>query len=449
MNLPFKVPEAKDQRSEKTLELKLTTVTPILGGGVFARELDDCEVIRVPSIRGQLRFWWRAQCDGPVTPSDLKEKETALWGGLGTGNQTTATRSRIRISVNITKNTCKRSKNHVHPKDEDFYALWPARGSDAKTWNPGIQFELKVTYPKKSESEIRRALSAWLCFGGYGSRTRRGVGKIAPNCQLSRELVPAKPNEPELKRLFGDCIFASPNELSDWPRLRGMQLAVGKPHNIPRSAWLQSLKWLEDFRQGQPANGALGGHSQDYARVRGVGNRPSISNWPEADKVRQLNQGKWSHAPRHNATSVLPRATFGLPIISTYQRSARDKTTLNEPNDYNIQWIDEQNKIHDRLASPLLIGCLPLTDEKFVPFACWLARGYPGTGKVCIQQNNRELPGSRADFDQLVAVGDDALFQPLRIGQKAENGYRMRTAFFAWLQERSNVQLFGSSEVSS
>ena len=226
-------------------------------------------------------------------------------------------------------------------------------------------------------------------------------------------------------------------------------MALGKPSDKAQKAWIQSLTWLREFRQGAPSTGTRGTYSKNHARIRGEANRPSISNWPEADKVRQLNQGNWSHEPRHNATSALPRATLGLPIISQYQRKARDGNRLQEPGDYEIKWIDAQGITHDRLASPLLTGCMPLRNGNFVPFATWLARGYPNKSKVCVHHAGRELPDSRAEFDQLVAAGDDALFQPLQVGQEAENGYRMRTAFFAWLQERSNVQLLGSSEVSS
>jgi hypothetical protein len=43
-----------------TIVVQLKTVTPILGGGYRTRKLDDMDVIRVPTIRGHLRFWWRA-----------------------------------------------------------------------------------------------------------------------------------------------------------------------------------------------------------------------------------------------------------------------------------------------------------------------------------------------------------------------------------------------------
>jgi CRISPR/Cas system CMR-associated protein Cmr1 (group 7 of RAMP superfamily) len=40
-----------------TLDCQL--ITPLYGGGVKAHTIDESMPIRVSSIRGQLRFWWR------------------------------------------------------------------------------------------------------------------------------------------------------------------------------------------------------------------------------------------------------------------------------------------------------------------------------------------------------------------------------------------------------
>ncbi len=402
MNLPFKVPEAKDQRSETTLNLKLKTVTPILGGGVFARELDDCEVIRVPSIRGQLRFWWRAQCDGPLTPSELKEKETALWGGLGTGKEATPTRSRVRISVGEV------TKKGVVQEYDPKYILWPAETDGSQLWQEGIEFELKIQFPAEYEVEIEQTLSAWLCFGGYGSRTRRGVGKVSPACPKSYELVPEKSNEEQIKALLGGETFTRLSTLSDWPRMRGIKLAVGKKVKDAQEAWKDSTSWLKEFRTGKDPK------------------------WPETTQIRPLNQSQQS-AP---SKKVLPRASLGLPI------------DMKKPENYSIGWVEiGKQKPHDRLASPLITGCMPLHAKEFVPFALWLGRGYPMERKAAVFKKTNEKTTFEfdADFDDL----GTSTAEIVQIGQEAENGYRMRTAFFAWLQKRPNVQLLGSSEVSS
>lgn len=42
------------------LRVQLEVVTPILGGSHQTRAVDEVDVIRAPSVRGHLRFWWRA-----------------------------------------------------------------------------------------------------------------------------------------------------------------------------------------------------------------------------------------------------------------------------------------------------------------------------------------------------------------------------------------------------
>ena len=108
--------------------------------------------------------------------------------------------------------------------------------------------------------------------------------------------------------------------------------------------------------------------------------RPSISNWPEADKVRHLSLPEgdlpWAHDPtgRHNATPAWPRAGFGLPIVGQFQMLSREKgirwdklsKPRTEPRDacqspnslrkeygFRRHWRSVHGE-HDRLASSLI-----------------------------------------------------------------------------------------------
>lgn len=60
-------------------------VTPILGGGVRPRTLRDTGVIRVASVRGQLRFWWRAWDGARYTRAhELCDAESVIRGRAAT-----------------------------------------------------------------------------------------------------------------------------------------------------------------------------------------------------------------------------------------------------------------------------------------------------------------------------------------------------------------------------
>ena len=67
--------------SNETLELDIQVVTPMFGGGTEAGVPDPVTLIRPSSIRGHLRFWWRATRGAAFTTvRDLKQRETEIFG---------------------------------------------------------------------------------------------------------------------------------------------------------------------------------------------------------------------------------------------------------------------------------------------------------------------------------------------------------------------------------
>ncbi|HEY3999217.1 MAG TPA: type III-B CRISPR module RAMP protein Cmr1, partial [Candidatus Xenobia bacterium] len=77
--------------------MQIRVVTPILGGGYRTRQLDDVDIIRAATIRGHLRFWWRAlQGHTYVDAVQLHQAEGLLWGKAATEE---GGRSQIEIHV--------------------------------------------------------------------------------------------------------------------------------------------------------------------------------------------------------------------------------------------------------------------------------------------------------------------------------------------------------------
>jgi CRISPR-associated protein Cmr1 len=71
----------RGEAARESFSVEIETVTPILGGAPMTRAVDEVDFIRVPTIRGHLRFWWRAlQRGGFATPGELYRAEAALWG---------------------------------------------------------------------------------------------------------------------------------------------------------------------------------------------------------------------------------------------------------------------------------------------------------------------------------------------------------------------------------
>lgn len=440
------------------ISVRIEVVTPILGGAALPRTVDEIDFIRTATIRGHLRSWWRALNGHRYErPEELYARESELWGraaGDEGGRSAIELRVGIEQAGKIDSSKIRLQRSKEGEATPGAYALWPAREEKkenrptAPRRTPGTTFLLALTAPSAHIQDLENAVRAWLLFGGYGSRTRRGLGSFRV-LDAPRAWLPYAATRQELERLFGRDIFAAPGRSSnDVPRLAGAALHVGHAQRDAQTAWKTALEWLKEFRQGTSGN--PGGR----AREPGADGRPSISNWPEPDKIRQLSRPQkglpWAHKPRHNGQPAWPRAGFGLPIRGRFQGESRERrpgwkqgdkqrpfllwhelppTHANfgtEPGgDFEIAWR-ERNEEYDRLASPLIVKAMALANSEFVPCALWLNRAYPQNGEVVL----RGVRNSVAPFDLLMDGGDTPRFSALAGKQS------LREAFFDWLDAK-------------
>jgi CRISPR-associated protein Cmr1 len=390
---------------------------------------------------------------------ELARRERELWGGMGKDE---GTRSRVEVRVEVDPGTLSADTDDVRPNTRGAYALWVAstqtkRGVEKKPpaprWRPSLCFQLHILAPAERLSEVEHALRAWVLWGGYGSRTRRGLGALTV-VDEAEEWLPRQPTREEWSRLFpGLPLFGAlpPGGARQVPLLQGARLLHGAPRPDAEDAWEVALGWLREFRQGQgllPPGSRVaspkkkGAPSSENAREYKP-ERPGRSYWPEADKVRQLLPNpewtRWAHPPRPQYASkgvAWPRAGFGLPLAIRFQRLARPKTKggngerypEGEPPDVELRWHDGK-RMRERLASPLIVKAMPLADGSFVPIALWLRRAWPEKGQVVLKDKNPREPvrDSAAPFDLLLAPGDTALYAPL-----VEAG--LEEAFLGWVK---------------
>ena len=412
-------------QSTDRLSIELVTTTPIFGGGVAAGQPDECTPIRVPSIRGHLRFWWRALQPAGTASDAMRDEERRLFGGTA-GNEGAA--SNVIVAVSGVR-TAGQDESIPSFSSADGYALFPARGERGQPakprWKPGLAFTLTIDAPSDDAAAVRQALLAWILFGGYGGRTRRGLGSLACASDAARaEWLPTAATAAAIGQLFQRDVFVTPKGIAatDTPRLAGATLVAGPTPSSSSSAWMASLGMLRMFRQGEA-----------LAREQGQDGRPGRSRWPEADKVRRLARRETAHAPRHNAMPSWPRAAFGLPIVAQFQQKDRNKQfyAVSEPKGFEIQWRDARGETRDRLASPLILKPLALQDGSFAPIALWLDRAFPAGDVIAkITDGSRStinIASTAAPFDRILAEGDKPLFQPLQ-GHPS-----VRDAFMAWV----------------
>lgn len=411
--------------------VELETTTPILGGAPATGSIDDTDFIRVPTIRGHLRFWWRAlQSGSDVSSEELYAKEARLWGKAA---DECGGRSAVETIVEVRSAGTVETAD-IKPNARGSYALWPARapinGEAARRRKAGVQFRLTIVLPANPEDEmsVRNAVRAWILFGGYGSRTRRGVGSLTVRGkeQDKEPWLPDFDDEQNargdfvaaLRTSFGSDIFSVPGPRSThFPLLSGATLLVG-PNLAPNSqkAWEIALGWLSEFRQGR-----------DIARDVGTA-RPGQSRWPEADKLRHIT-GKFGHLARYtDPTPAWPRAEFGLPIVGRFQG-------WGEPEEFRLTWQDSSGKARERMSSPLIVKALP-TMQGFLPCVLWLERSNPPGMQVIAQRTNTKPPttlkASAANPGYAGNAADQATASTLKAPLTLKTS--VRSAFLDWVK---------------
>lgn len=326
----------------------VTLVTPLYGGGVQAGVPDKDMPVRVSSIRGQLRFWWRLLNGRGKSPEQLFIEERALWGGLGdTPEQVTASRVRLKIGQlkTLKHEQCADYLKDQKKNDGSFkstpkfrgslsqYVLFSAQGelSDdrkeileqpAELLQPGATFKLSVELLHGSTEEFDRilmlALRFWASFGGLGARTRRGLGSI--------KIHGLSPVTPQEAQQYG-CRLV---------------LKIGGKPQDPIEQWAFAIGKLKTFRQ-EPG----------FARN---GNRlnPGRSRWPEPDAIRRMTDVNSSrHPPQHQAGKLFPRALFGLPIIFHFKDEVKSDNKRKADGDPRQTSLVAKGS--ERFASPLIL----------------------------------------------------------------------------------------------
>jgi len=326
----------------------------------------------VPSIRGHLRFWWRAT-RGAVCDSveKLREREVEIWGD-------TENPSKVQVIATMLKDGESRPcatlpQGKSFPKfeqDHPAYALFPFQGN-ARENKPigkgtyGIEFELRIRCPANLSADVQSATWAWLNFGGIGARTRRGCGAL-----YCKEAAPQSSSFNDIQewitRLCRSFGMQRQHIVRDWPSFPDKFL-IEEESRKPLEAWSAVIVLLKEFRQGE-----------GIGRNPGQGNRPRRSRWPEPEAIRQATNCR---LPKHQRVPAIPdtffpRAEFGLPIIFHFKDQG-------DPLDATLVPIEGS----ERMSSPLILKPLMCNDGNAVSTILQLRTALPE--KALLKPNNK------------------------------------------------------------
>ncbi len=145
----------------KTITFTCEIITPLFLAGADGTTPE----LRAPSIKGALRFWWRAM-NGHLSLTKLKQREAEIFGGTETGQG----RSKVIIRFSDEKLETSEVK------------LVPHKNFKLPAFKTGQKFTVHLSLVADHENfnaEQLKALFILTCtLGGLGKRTRRGMGSI-------------------------------------------------------------------------------------------------------------------------------------------------------------------------------------------------------------------------------------------------------------------------------
>lgn len=311
------------------VNVTLQVRTPLFGGDDPAS--DSGTPIRVPSIRGALRFWFRALAAGHGGVPTLTELWAAEQAVFGSTDSPSPIRLRVAgqpvVSGRGSKPGWAISEERARRPGFDGaqyllgQGLWDYRqGLRRGCVEPGAKFTLGIRFSDDEQvnAQFMLALWAWLTYGGLGARTRRGFGQLVctavdgagdgglPGGWTHDHLRP--PADAADWADLGDC--AVPGSLPGRAALGWGDPLPGPPPEgepLPEFPTLAPRWWAGCLLDKQ--SGSLG-EALHRAGLR-------WRQFRAVDDSRKPSQStrspEWTHVI-HGADERYPLAAFGLPV---------------------------------------------------------------------------------------------------------------------------------------
>ncbi len=336
----------------KRLSFTLETVTPLFLAGNDQNAVE----LRAASIRGQLRYWYRAILGGlgVIRAERLHELESRVFGKEERGSPLLARVKDVRLSGGRIKQNKELDLGYDKTRKETrrpglTYLLYSTQlgGNERPYADIGTTFTLEFSCFNKEADRVLKlaacALWCWTHLGGLGTRSRRGGGDIQVREVRGGEEIlhdlhgfsPAGVTTVEalkdhlengLKKVRG--LIAQLNALMPGTVSGSVGFPILHPDHadiwIIRSTWNNALEAMEQ----------VGRKFQQFRRERGPDFPSVLDDYLRAGRSPELE-----------------RPAFGLPLQFRY-RSAPDKQAMVETEHYA------------RRASPLLFRFLKLGGGK-------------------------------------------------------------------------------------
>ena len=233
----------------ETITFTCKVITPMFLAGADGQTPE----LRAPSIKGAMRFWWRAM-HGEEDPAKLKKREEEIFGGGGES----AHRSSFSIHVSDGQQDlkihpdfwkdigCEKRINYIDSRDAKYKGIaYMFYSTFMKYENLKIpivdgDFRIRLMF-KNSEKEnildnIIDAFKGVVYLGGIGARSRRGAGSISvtdvqvstglksEEDKLRRKFFPDIKDKFDLQKFIEDDSFSCNQKINSFSNLNGAKI---------------------------------------------------------------------------------------------------------------------------------------------------------------------------------------------------------------------------------
>jgi hypothetical protein len=347
----------------KTETFHLELITPCFCGGA---EPEKQAEIRAPSIRGQLRWWFRTLGGfKSLAPMPVREQEALIFGSTA-GDEGRAGMLVVRIKSGPAYSNTTRDDREFHAEvgTDRGYLAFPLRskrkrekgverlieykGKAAFDWEDSMgasmplpKFDLQVIWRGDAAMwpDIQALMVVFGNLGALGFRSRRALGALhIANHAAAQDLSAA------LAR-FGD-----PANGNDWHKRIVIKKVTKRPPSQPVShanandCIVTLARWLKDWRSH--------GRTVDHATARPP-NPPHNSGfhpYAKNDHDRGVDAGLRQGSPEDQTF----RPALGLPIIQFFS-SGKPQVDWNESWDAEKARRNRNYRGEGRFASPVLL----------------------------------------------------------------------------------------------
>ncbi|TFE65866.1 type III-B CRISPR module RAMP protein Cmr1 [Methylacidiphilum caldifontis] len=308
----------------KLLSFQIEFITPCLCGGA---EPEQKAEVRAPSIRGQLRWWFRVlegfRC---LNDLDVRMQENQIFGTVGENSKASKLIARVNTST-------IKSENDINANTDPIiknYILFPLRKEKRGVIDKDQSFELQIDWrgtekPFKNKEElkenIKALISIWVHLGGLGFRSRRGFGALAGK---------------------KDELFELKNALSYFNKPKNIEIYYYIPQ--PPLPFLfknaqEALKKICEWYKSWRTHGLISGQSEP---PNNPGFHYARRDHNEGLEVLGENINNDPYQPLGVKGETF-RAALGLPIIQYFRKTKE-----------TVSWYPFKDKT-GRFASPILL----------------------------------------------------------------------------------------------